>query len=63
MTRSNGRAGGWLLVTIKTINVSGKKITLIELLTFIKNKRRGDFYLSSGFREITKADSNVIKMQ
>jgi len=34
---------------------------LIDLLTFIKNKKKWGFYLISGFREISKEDFNVIK--
>ncbi len=48
-------------------NVEFKKIEeteirpLLEHLTFIKNKKKWGFYLISGFREISKADFNVIK--
>jgi predicted RNA-binding protein len=34
---------------------------LIEQLSFIKNKKRWGFYLMSGFREISKADFEVIR--
>ncbi len=35
--------------------------TLIEELSFIKNKKRWGFYLISGFREIVKDDFEIIK--
>lgn len=35
--------------------------SLIENLTFIKNKKRWGFYLISGFREISKEDFDIIK--
>lgn len=34
--------------------------SLLEQLTFIKNKKKWGFYLISGFREISKEDFNVI---
>ena len=35
--------------------------SLLEQLSFIKNKKRWGFYLISGFRELSKEDFEVIK--